>query len=137
MSQRLRAGMASGAAKDATSGREVAIEMTKPTKNGPKSGRELRRRSRKERLLIWLQGEELFDRSSPLEQNITYTIFSILLFCLCFTLLHSWLFGGACVEHPRLKDAARKGHSEAEQQKFPVIDTVDANYLRGSGEKDV
>ena len=35
------------------------------------------------------------------------------------------------------KDAARKGHSEAEQQKFPVIDTVDANYLRGSGEKDV
>ena len=25
--------------------------MTKPTKNGPKSGRELRRRSRKERLL--------------------------------------------------------------------------------------
>ena len=41
------------------------------------------------------------------------------------------------MEHPRLKDAARKGHSEAEQQKFPVIDTVDANYLRGSGEKDV
>ena len=38
--------------KDATSGcREVVIEMTKPSKNGPKSGRELRRRSRKEQLL--------------------------------------------------------------------------------------
>ena len=46
--------------------------------------------------------------------------------------------GGACVEHPRLKHAALQGHSEVEQ-KFPVsvFDTIDANYLRGSSEKDV
>eukprot|EP00438_Fugacium_kawagutii_P008934 Skav211428 [mRNA] locus=scaffold1608:409624:409920:- [translate_table: standard] len=35
-------------------------------------------RSHREQLLIWLQGEELFRRSSPLEQSITYWIFSIL-----------------------------------------------------------
>ncbi len=43
--------------------------------------------------------------------------------------------GGACVEHPRLKHAALQGHSEVEQ-KFPEFD-IDANYLRGSSEKDV
>eukprot|EP00435_Cladocopium_sp_Y103_P053108 s1285_g16.t3 len=85
------------------SGDHLEIEMTARRSGSNRStAREekSRKRSRKEQLLIWLQGEELFHRSSSLEQSITYSIFSILCVCVCFTVLHSFLFGKACEASP-------------------------------------
>lgn len=67
-------------------GGHLEIEMTTSSRKGHHqpnardAGEKVHRkpRSLREQLLIWLQGEELFRRSSPLEQSITYSIFSIL-----------------------------------------------------------
>mmetsp|Transcript_73716 Transcript_73716/g.149113 ORF Transcript_73716/g.149113 Transcript_73716/m.149113 type:complete len:129 (+) Transcript_73716:50-436(+) len=107
MSQRLRHTMAATHAPKeqilGRSGDHLDIEM-RPRRSGnrvlPAREEKLRKRSLKEQLLIWLQGEELFQRSSPLEQSITYSIFSILCLCVCFTVLQSFLFGNACEASP-------------------------------------
>ncbi|CAJ1328766.1 unnamed protein product [Effrenium voratum] len=101
---------------------------------GDEVGARARRRAktRSEKLLRWLEGEELFNRSSPLERSITIAIFGILVASVGFAIVHGCFFGGGHCDSER---ARRLAAVEEAARLRPQLQTARAHsHLSPSGQ---